>query len=108
MIGIDTPESVHKDQSRNTEEGALVSEYMKDYLDGKSVYLEFDVGMRDKYDRVLAYVYLDNVMINKMLIETGYARIMTIQPNVKYCDDLVELQRQAKNNDQGFWKDFFN
>jgi len=108
MIGIDTPESVHNDPLKNTEEGTFVSEYMKAYLQGKSVYLEFDVGVRDKYDRLLAYVYLEDEMLNKMLLELGYARVMTIQPNVKYCDDFIKAQWQAKDTNQGFWKDFFN
>ena len=108
MIGIDTPESVHNDPSKNTEEGAFVSDFMKEYVKGKSIYLEFDVGVRDKYDRLLAYVYLEDEMLNKMLLELGYARVMTIQPNVKYCDVFIIAQRQAKDANQGFWKDFYN
>ena len=64
--------------------------------------------MRDKYDRLFAYVYLEDEMLNKMLLELGYARVMTIQPNVKYCDVFIIAQRQAKDANQGFWKDFYN
>ena len=98
MIGIDTPESVHPDKSRNTPMGKIASKYTKDNLEGKYVTLETDVQERDKYGRVLAYVYLDDKMFNKTLLEEGLAELMTIPPNVKYSEDFkkIEAEREGK------------
>lgn len=94
MIGVDTPESVHPDESKNTEFGKEVSNFTKKKLEGKYVRLETDVQERDKYGRILAYVYLDNKMFNKTLLEKGYAKLMTIPPNVKHADEFKEIVKE--------------
>lgn len=104
LIGIDTPESVHPDKEKNTEFGNEVSNYSKKMLVGKEVLLEFDVEKRDKYGRLLAYVYLDGQMYNKILLEKGYAKIATYPPNVKYVEDFTKLQKEARENKQGLWE----
>ena len=84
-IGVDTPELVHTNASKNVPEGTTASDYTKNLLTGKNVYLEYDAGPTDKYGRTLAYVYTeDGVMVNDLLLEEGMAKMMTIQPNVKY------------------------
>ena len=93
LIGIDTPESVHPDASRNLPEGKVASEFTKSRLEGKEVKLEFDVQERDQYGRLLAYVYIDGVMFNKTLLSEGYARIATYPPNVKYVEDFTAIQK---------------
>lgn len=95
LIGIDTPESVHPDASKNTAAGKTASEHTKQLLTGKDVYLEYDNEKYDKYDRVLAYVYLDGEMINAQLLEDGYAVTMTIPPNTKYADLFEMLEQNA-------------
>lgn len=103
LIGVDTPESVHPDADRNSEEGKLTSDYTKSQLLNKSVYLEYDVGQRDQYGRILAYVYLDNLMYNAKLAMEGYAQQMTYQPNVRW-EALFKAQVQdARANDRGLW-----
>ena len=108
LIGVDTPESVHPDSSRNSDEGKTASEYTKSLLENKNVYLEYDVSRNDKYGRTLAYVYLDeNTMLQDLLLQNGYAQIMTIQPNSKYADKFYAEQQIARENAKGFWKDYF-
>ena len=103
LIGIDTPESVHPNEEKNTEFGEEVSKFSKQMLTGKQVGLEFDVQQRDKYGRLLAYAYVDGQMYNKMLLEKGYAKIATYPPNVKYVDDFTNIQKQARQNKVGLW-----
>ena len=91
LIGVDTPESVHPDASKNTEAGTAASEYTKSLLTGKDVTLEFDVQERDKYGRLLAYAYVDGYMLNKKLLQDGYAVIATYPPNVKYLEDFKAI-----------------
>ena len=103
LIGVDTPESVHPDASKNTEFGKISSEFTKKYLDGKEVSLEFDVQERDKYSRLLAYVYIGGEMYNKILLQEGMAKVATFPPNVKYVDDFLALERKAREDNKGLW-----
>lgn len=104
LIGVDTPESVHPDEEKNTEFGDKVSNFTKEMLTGKQVDLEFDVEQKDQYGRLLAYVYLDGQMYNKMLLEKGYAQVATYPPNVKYVDDFTAIQKQAREDKVGLWE----
>ena len=103
LIGIDTPESVHSNKEKNTKEGLIASQFTKDKLEGKDVFLEFDVQERDQYGRLLAYVWIDGEMFNKVLLREGYAQVATFPPNVKYQDDFIKLQNHAIENNIGFW-----
>ena len=105
LIGIDTPESVHPDKSKNSEEGIIASDFTKELLTGEKVYLEYDIEKIDQYDRTLAYVYLADgeTMVNALLVEEGYATTMTVQPNSKYADTFYELQKEAREQGRGFW-----
>lgn len=106
LIGVDTPESVHPTATKNTEEGKRASEYTKSLIEGKKVKLEFDVSQTDKYGRLLAYVYLESgEMLNKKLLEEGYAKIATYPPNVKYVELFTTVQDEAKKSKKGFWKE---
>jgi micrococcal nuclease len=59
----------------------------------------------DKYGRILAYAYLpDGTMINALLVQEGYAQVMTVPPNVKYQNMFLKLQREARENSRGLWK----
>ena len=105
MIGVDTPESVHPDESRNTEWGKKISKWVKKKLTGKKVKLEYDEDRYDQYGRVLAYVYLGRKMFQKKLLKKGYARAVYYAPNGKYKEEFFELQTWAMNHNKGFWRD---
>lgn len=105
LIGIDTPESVHPDSTLNSELGKIASEFTTKLLSGKSVTLEMDVQERDKYGRILAYVYLDGVMVNKTLLSAGMAQVSTYPPNVKYVEDFKALEKIARDGNVGLWGD---
>lgn len=107
LIGVDTPESVHPDKSKNTKEGKIASDFAKKRLAGKSIAIEFDVQERDKYGRLLGYVYHNGEMFNQVLLEKGYARLATFPPNTKYVDDFVKLEKKAIRDKAGFWKNGF-
>lgn len=110
LIGVDTPESVHPDSSKNTDAGFAASMFTTAMLTGRQVGLEFDVQQRDQYGRLLAYVYLDGEMFNKKLLETGYANLATYPPNVKYSNDFAEIEKNRDPSvrtgeyDDGFMK----
>jgi micrococcal nuclease len=103
LIGIDTPESVHPDASRNVPYGKIASDYTKTQLLSQYVDIELDVEKRDQYGRLLAYIYKDGIMFNKLLIEEGHASVSTYPPNVKYVDDFITAQKNAREEGKGIW-----
>lgn len=104
LIGIDTPETKNRGKKKKGYYGEEAKEYLTKLIINKDVLLEFDLDKYDQYNRVLAYVYLDdNTFINEELIKNGFARIMTIQPNSKYADLFYDLQQNARNNKLGLW-----
>lgn len=104
LIGIDTPESVYPDENKNTAQGKIASDYVKELLACSSVRLEYDAEKYDKYKRVLAYVYLeDGTMLNALLLKEGYAKTLTVEPNTKYEEYFSRLQEEAKAANEGFW-----
>lgn len=108
LIGVDTPESVHPDASKNVEAGKIASEFTKSKLEGEYVELEFDVQERDKYGRLLAYVWHDGEMFNKVLLREGYAQVATFPPNVKYVEEFTQLEREAREAKRGLWADIID
>lgn len=101
-IGIDTPETKHP--SRGPEPyGREAYEANKRLVEGKTIRVELDVAERDKYGRMLAYIYLGDLFVNAWLVEQGYARVMTYPPNVKYADLFLKLERKARESAQGLW-----
>ena len=103
LIGIDTPESVHPDKEKNVPEGKLASDYTKYLVEDRYVYIEYGEEPYDRYDRVLAYVYVDDNMINETLLKEGYAKVYTINPNNKYEEYFKQLEHEAKVNNKGLW-----
>ena len=103
LIGVDTPESVHPDGTKNNEFGKIASDFSKKYLDGKEVSIELDVQERDKYGRILAYVYIGGQMYNKILLQEGMAKVATYPPNVRYVDDFKALEKTAREGNKGLW-----
>lgn len=101
-IGIDAPETKHPSKDQEPF-GREASEANKGLVQGKKVKLELDVGGRDRYGRILAYVYVGEVFVNAWLVENGYAQAMTYPPNVRYADLFVKLEREARKVGRGLW-----
>jgi len=67
--------------------------------------LEFDVQQVDRYNRLLAYVYLEEgTFVNAWLVEHGFAQVMTVPPNVKHQELFLKLQREAREAGRGLWR----
>ena len=111
LIGMDTPESVHADETKNNEYGVMSSDYTKSLLqEGQTVYVEYDKEMTDKYGRTLAYVWLSQDttvlynMLNARLIADGYAYDKVYEPNDKYADVFHTLRISSQEAGNGLWK----
>lgn len=78
LLYVNTPESVHPDKSKNTEAGHIAKRALQDkLLNVRKIRLEFDKTERDRYQRLLAYVWVGKEMINLWLIENGYSEYYT-------------------------------
>jgi micrococcal nuclease len=102
MIGVDTPETVKPGEPVECF-GPQASEFTHRVLGGRTVKLEFDRERRDVYDRLLAYVYLDERFFNAELIEGGYARTLEIEPNTSHAEQLSRLEEAAGAAGRGLW-----
>jgi micrococcal nuclease len=72
---------------------------------GQEVRLRYDAERRDRYGRTLAYVYRasDGLFVNAELVRRGYARTLTIAPNVAHAADFRRLAERARAAGRGLW-----
>ena len=104
LIGVDAPESRKTFKKQIGYYGKEAKTYFTKLLTGKKVKLICDLDSLDRYGRTLAYVYLeDGTFVNAHIIKNGYAMIMTVPPNVKFADEFVKLQQEARENNRGLW-----
>jgi len=101
-IGIDTPETVDPRKPVQCF-GVEASNRNKQLVEGKRIRLEKDVSETDKYNRLLRYVYVDDVFINLKLVQDGFAYSSTFPPDVKYQNQFTEAQRLAREQGKGLW-----
>lgn len=118
LIGIDTPESkanrkAFRDSGRSGQDIAVIVSQGKEAATftrslvkrGDTVLLETDVQQRDKYHRILAYVWLSNkTMLNEAIVRAGYAQPATFPPNVKYQALFLAAARDAREKKRGLWR----
>jgi micrococcal nuclease len=118
LIGIDTPESkVNTKAKRDAEKtgqdikiitsmGKRATTYVSSLVKpGDKVTIEFDVEQRDRYGKLLGYVYLSNgKMLNEEIVKAGYATVMTIPPNVKYKDKFLRAYKEARERKRRLWE----
>ena len=113
LLGVDTPETVHPNKPVQFY-GKEASRFTKDSLNGRRVWLEYDANPQDRYQRHLAYVWLENPktineasiresMFNARLLLGGYAKVMIIKPNKRYESEFKKFEAEAKNSKRGVW-----
>ena len=120
LIGVDTPEvhesdKLHRDIERTQRDldtirklGKMASAFTKNMVEGQRVRLEYDqanaaIGHRDRYGRILAYVYLeDGPFLNAEIVRQGYGVAYTKYP-FKYAGKFRKYERQAREKRRGLW-----
>ena len=98
-IGVDAVEVYPTPQCFSEE----VLSKNKELVLGKVVRLEKDISETDKYGRLLRYIYIDGTFINNELVKNGFAKVMTVPPDIKYKDQFLESEKYARNNNLGLW-----
>ena len=118
LIGVDAPESTYNRRTSGPEEvrlGLETKAFLARLLQGKKVWVELDVQERDRYRRVLAYLYLEDprgdwiyggrrfLQVNLELVRAGWAEPYTVPPNVRYAALYLEASREARRKGVGMW-----
>ena len=96
LIGIDAPE-------RGKEGYQEAKDYLAEKINNRFVWLELDTSQTDKYDRVLGYIYLEDLMINEQIVAAGLAKATPIAPDTRYASEIKAAQDQAKQAQLGLW-----
>jgi len=106
FIGMDTPECRPIFGRPAEPYGKTAAQYVKNRIGNRKVRLELDLDYFDRYNRTLAYVYLeDGTFLNEELLQKGLAKLMTISPNVVYAKRFIKAQKQARTSKLGLWSD---
>jgi len=102
LIGVDTPEVPWyggKAECFGNEAGL----YTRSRLAGRTVRLEFDVDPRDRYERLLAYVYVGDELFNLTLVRLGYAAADPVPPDTARAGIFADAEREARAAGRGRW-----
>jgi micrococcal nuclease len=109
-IGIDTPE-LHHPKKEVECFSHQAYEKNKELVLGKKVFLQKDISEKDKYNRLLRYVFLDEKMstdeasfVNLYLVKNGFAFAATFPPDVKYANLFLTAQNEARQKNLGLWQ----
>lgn len=97
LLGINTPE-------RGEPYGEEATNELRRMLQNKQIELEFDEEKEDRYARLLAYVYVNEEMVNEHMVKSGLALVQIIPPNEKYEGRLMEAEIDAQDNCRGLWE----
>ena len=98
-IGIDAPE-FHPDLESF---GIEVREANRQLVAGKKIRLEQDVSEKDKYGRLLRYVWADDILVEAELARQGFAQVKAYCPNIKYQDNRKQMDAEAGEARRGLW-----
>ena len=107
FLAIDTPETVHPTKGEEPY-GKEASNYTCDKVkNAKKLELEYDEGTTktDKYSRALAWVFVDDNLLQKDLVSLGYAKVAYLYGDYKYTDELKEIEKTAKSKKLGVWSE---
>lgn len=106
FLAVNTPET--KSPKKGVEfYGKEASNYTCNRLkEAKTIEIEYDnqSDRKDRYNRNLGWVFLDDKLLQKDLVENGYAKVDYIYGKYKYVDELKELEKKAKTSKKGLWQ----
>jgi micrococcal nuclease len=112
LIGVDTPEIKWPSEDNNLDKpksedcyALEAREYLQEAVKGRQVQLQSDSTqpLRDTYDRRLAYVFVDNELINQSLIAEGYGRELTVNGGYEKQASFQDAENSAREQQQGLW-----
>ncbi len=104
FLAIDAPE-IDKNEPYSLEAKEYLCNLIKN---GKNLYLEYDnkSDKVDKYDRILAWVWIDDTLLQTELVKNGYAKVAYLYDDYKYASDLKKIEEYAKDNKLNIWSEY--
>ena len=106
FLAVDTPET-KKPNTPVAFMGKRASNYTKTALKkAKKIQIQYDGAKTDKYGRRLAWVWIDGKLLQKQLVQKGYARVYYIYGNYKYTKTLQSAEKVARKKKLGVWKNY--
>ena len=102
LIGVDTPETKHPRKGKEPY-GPESTAFAKRHLSDKTIKLKFEIDTFDRYNRVLAHVYLKRNHFNLMLLDSGMAKTSFYKPNFEYKKVFTKAEKKAKSERIGLW-----
>lgn len=104
LLRVDTPESVHPDKKQNVPLGKVASEYTRKKLIGKYIDLAFEGELRDKYGRLLSYIFVEGTNFNLDLVRQGLSPYYTkYGKSIKYDAEFKSAEKSARGEKLGIW-----
>lgn len=100
---VDAPEIAHSASEVAECFGDEAKQANSQLVIGAKVELEYDVACEDRFGRTLAHVSVGDRMVNRTLIERGYARVLVIPPNDRYAEEFEALEAAAESRNAGLW-----
>ena len=96
LIGVDTPEDGQPFFER-------AKAFAESTLLGEEVDIEYDMEPLDRYGRRLAYLFVDSIFYNKLVIDSGFASVYLFKKNQRLAEQLISAQREARSSRVGIW-----
>lgn len=106
FLAIDTPETKHPTKGEEPFGKEASNFTCNELKNAKDISLEYEENKTDKYDRVLAWVFLDGNLLQENLIKKGYAKVAYLYGEYKYTSTLKKEENNAKKNRVGIWGDY--
>ena len=108
FLAVDTPETKHPtkgEEPYGKEASAFTCQKIQK---AKKIELEYDSNSdkKDKYDRTLAWIWIDDVLLQEELVEQGYAKVAYLYGDYKYTSQLQKLEQEAQKKQRGIWGDY--
>lgn len=104
FLAVDAPE-IDKEEPYSKEAKDFTCNIL---TNAKKIYLEYDKNSdkEDKYERILAWVWADDILVQKELVKEGYAKIAYLYNEYKYTNELNKFESYAKNDKKNIWGDY--
>ena len=106
FIGIETDEYII-DNKNDEISGKTVDEYVCNLLkNANKITIEYEpnISKQDKYGRDNVWVFVDDELLESHLVSIGYAKVAYLYDDYKYSDELLEKEKEAKENKRGLWQ----
>ncbi len=105
FIGIETGEYVI-DNKNDEINGKTVDDYVCNLLtNAKKIEIEYEpnIDKQDKFGRDNVWIFIDDELLESHLVSIGYAKVAYLYDNYKYSEEILEKEKEAKENKRGLW-----